>query len=122
MTFIEVIKPTVFKVLIFIIIGYWIVPVFAQPSSCLDLLADNPYDAILPRLPCVKLTTIPEHIQPLYIKKNAIVYQQNATYSMDVSMRFGSPLLNLLFSYCISCGIVYSATWLWNYRKVLRSE
>lgn len=119
MTFIEFIKPTIIKIILFLVIGYFLIPVFSQPSFCLDLIADNPNDTILPRLPCVKLTTLPQHVYPIPISKNNIVYQQNATYSMDLSMRYGSPILNTLFAYSVSCAIAFSVKSLRDYSKIL---
>jgi len=110
--FIEFIKPTVLKISIFLIIGYFIVPVFSQSSLCLDLLADQPHDNILPTLPCIKLETIPQHLHQQYITKNSITYQLNSAYYYDLTTQYFSPLLNSLFVYMVSCGIVFSLNWL----------
>ncbi|HWY79179.1 MAG TPA: hypothetical protein VNW29_02370 [Candidatus Sulfotelmatobacter sp.] len=106
------IKPTVLKMLFFLIISYFIVPVFQQPSLCLDILANNPnknslVNILASRVPCVKLTTIQQHFYPISITQNAIMYQQNATYDYDLSARYISPVLQVFFAYVASCGIVF---------------
>lgn len=111
----EFIKPTIFKVLLFLAISFFIAPVFSESSLCLDLLAENSHDTVQPSyttIPCVKLTTIPQHFNPVYITKNTITYQQNASYYYDLDTKYYGPVLNLFFAYLVSCGIMYCVHWL----------
>lgn len=119
-TILSFIKLNIFIVPMFLVISYFIVPVFSQPSLCLDLFASEPHDSILPTLPCVKLTTIPQHLYPIYVTKNKIIYQQNAFYSYDLSMKYGSPILNILFTYTVSCGIAFCFYWIIRSRRKQR--
>lgn len=93
-------------IFLFLIISYVITPIFSQSSACLYLLANNPYDKTIQILPCVKLTTFPEHLYPVYRLKNNIMYQQNAVYDYDLNDKYLSPMVHLFFAYGISYGVV----------------
>lgn len=61
------------KIFLFLVIGYLIVPIFSSSSLCLDQVAENPYDTAQPSyktIPCVKRTTIPAHFHPVYTTRN----------------------------------------------------
>lgn len=107
---IKFIKPTTLKILIALTISYFIVPIFSQPSLCLDLLAQNPKDtsqSSYAKIPCVKLETISSHLRPIYITKNRITYQQNANYYYDLSSKYVNPALNISCAYVLASGMVY---------------
>lgn len=111
------INPTILKIIIFLVIGYFIVPLFFQPSLCLDLLANEPNNKISQTLPCITLATIPEHSRPVYVTKNTITYQQYALYNYDLSTQYISPVVNLLVAYFIACGLSFIFLLLVTYLK-----
>lgn len=119
--FIYFIKPNIFTVLLFLAISYNIVPVFSVPSPCYDL-ASSPTDTTISSVPCIKLTTIPQQFHPMYITRFGFHYQSNAFYSYDLTVKYGSPILNLLFAYVVSCGSVCSIHWLIKHVKRLHMK
>ena len=106
----------------FLIIVYYIVPVYSSSSRCLDLMINSQFNIIYNTLPCVKLTTIPGYLHPIYITKNKITYQQNANYTYDLSEKYVGPIVNSLFAYIISCVIIYFAILIRIWGKINRRD
>jgi multidrug efflux pump subunit AcrB len=109
-------KPRILTVIICIVISYFIVPVFSVPSPCYNL-ANSSADPTVWSVPCIKLTTVQEHLHPTYTTRFGFHYQNNAGYYYDLSTKYYVSASGLFFAYIVGCGIMFCAYWVIRYVK-----